>query len=82
MWYLVKSDSLPALADYLKIFWKEYPIKQSVRVSARVLKDSLPASLPVITNLINSSFASNCFAQAWKSAVVIPNLKSGDPDEP
>ena len=52
------------------------------RVSARVLKDSLPATLPVITNLINSSFASKCFAQAWKSGVVIPNLKSGDPDEP
>ena len=52
------------------------------RVSARVLKDSLPATLPAITNLINSSFASKCFAQAWKTAVVIPNLKSGDPDEP
>ena len=52
------------------------------RVSARMLKDSLPATLPVITNLINSSFASNCFAQAWKLAEVIPNLKSGDPDEP
>lgn len=34
------------------------------RVSARVLKDSLPDTLPVIINLINSSFASNCFAQA------------------
>jgi len=44
--------------------------------------NSLPATLPVITNLINSSFAANCFAQACKSAVVIPNLKSGDPDEP
>ena len=42
------------------------------RVSARVLKDSLLATLPVITNLINSSFASNCFAQAWKSAEAIP----------
>ena len=52
------------------------------RVSARVLKDSVPATLSVITNLINTSFASNCFAQAWKSAVVIPNLKSGDPDDP
>lgn len=52
------------------------------RVSARVYKDSLPATLPVITNLINSSLASNCFAQAWKSAKVIPNLQSGDPDEP
>ena len=45
------------------------------RVSTRVLKDSLPATLPVIINLINSSFASNCFAQAWKLAEVIPNLK-------
>ena len=48
------------------------------RVSARVRRDSLPATVPVITKLINSSFASNCFAQAWKSAVVITNLKSGD----
>ena len=30
----------------------------------------------------SNSFASNCFVQAWKSAEVIPNLKSGDPDEP
>ena len=52
------------------------------KVSARVLKDSLAATRAVITNLIYSSFASNCFAQAWKFAVVIPNLKSGDPDEP
>ena len=52
------------------------------KVSARVLKDSLAATRAVITNLIYSSFASNCFAQAWKSAVVIPNLKPGDPDEP
>ena len=52
------------------------------KVFARVLKDSLPATLPVITNLINTSFASNCFAQAWKSAEVIPNRTSGDPDKP
>ena len=52
------------------------------KVSARMLKDSLSATLPVITNVINSSFASNCFAQAWKSADVIPNLKSGDQNEP
>ena len=52
------------------------------RVSARVLKDSLPVTLPIITNLIITSFASNCFAQVWKSAVVIPNLKSGDLDHP
>ena len=49
---------------------------------ARVLRDCLPATLSVITNLINSLFASNCCAQAWEPTLVIPNLKSGDPDEP
>ena len=53
-----------------------------IEYPAKVFKDSLPTTLPVITNLINSLFASKCFAQAWKSATVIPNLKSGDPDEP
>ena len=52
------------------------------RVSAGVLKDILPATLPVIINLMNTSFASNCFAQVWKSAVVIPKLKSGDRNGP
>ena len=52
------------------------------KITARVLKDSLPISLPIITDLINSSFASCRFVQAWKSAEVIPNLRSGDPDEP
>ena len=47
-----------------------------------MLKDILPATLPVIINLMNTSFASNCFVQLWKSAVVIPNLKSGDPNDP
>ena len=53
-----------------------------IEYPAKVFKDSLPTTLPVITHLINSLFASNCFAQTWKSAVIIPNLKSGDPDEP
>ena len=51
------------------------------KITARVLKDSLPNTLPIITDLISSSFASCCFAQAWKSAEVIPNLKSGESDE-
>ena len=52
------------------------------RVSAGVLKDIVPAILPFIINLTNTSFASNCFAQVWKSAEVIPNLKSGDRNDP
>ena len=46
------------------------------------LKDIVPAILPFIINLTNTSFASNCFAQVWKSAEVIPNLKSGDRNDP
>ena len=52
------------------------------RVSVGVLKDIVPAILPFIINLINTSFASNCFAKVWKSAEVIPNLKSGDRNDP
>ena len=76
---------IETIALNFKNFWSlqvrtcvfAYRTLRACRVSARVLKDSLPATLPVITNLINSSFVSNCFAQAWKSAEVIPNLKSG-----
>ena len=52
------------------------------KVTARVLKDSLPMTLSAITNLVNTSFSSSTFAQVWKSAEVIPILKSGDSDEP
>ena len=52
------------------------------KVTARVLKDSLPATLSVITSLINSSFSSKTFAQVWKLPEVIPLVKSGDADEP
>ena len=52
------------------------------KVTARVLKDSLPTTLSAITNLVNTSFSSNTFAQAWKLAEVIPLVKSGDADEP
>ena len=52
------------------------------KITARVLKDSLPVTISVITNLINRSFSSNTFAEVWKSAEVIPILKSGDFEEP
>ena len=51
------------------------------KVTARVLKDSLPITIAEITNLVNTSFSSNKFTQVWKLAEVIPILKSGDPDE-
>ena len=52
------------------------------KVTARVLKDSLPTTLSAITNPVNTSFSSNTFARAWKVAEVIPLVKSGDADEP
>ncbi|XP_022792245.1 uncharacterized protein LOC111331405 [Stylophora pistillata] len=53
------------------------------KVTARVLKDSLPTTLSAITNLDkNTSFSSNTFAQVWKLAEVIPLVKSGDADQP
>ena len=52
------------------------------KVTARVLKDSLPTTLFAITNPVNTSFSSNTFARAWKLAEVIPLVKSGDADKP
>ena len=52
------------------------------KITSRVLKDSLPAVLPIITHLFNTSFATGTFARSWKMAEVIPVLKSGDFNEP
>ncbi|XP_044179151.1 uncharacterized protein LOC122960766 [Acropora millepora] len=52
------------------------------KVTARVLKDSLPTTLSAIRNPVNTSFSSNTFARAWKLAEVIPLVKSGDAEEP
>lgn len=35
------------------------------KVPARILKDSLPATLQIITSLMNNSFKSNTFVSAW-----------------
>ena len=52
------------------------------KITSRVLKDSLPAILPIITHLFNKSFATGTFARSWKMAEVIPVPKSGDFNEP
>ncbi|PFX25065.1 RNA-directed DNA polymerase from mobile element jockey [Stylophora pistillata] len=52
------------------------------KVTARVLKDSLPTTLSAITNRVNTSFSSNTFAQVWKFPEVIPLVNSGDADQP
>ena len=52
------------------------------KISARILKDSLPATSTIITRLINSSFELSVFPKAWKTAEVIPILKDRNSDEP
>ena len=52
------------------------------KISARVLEDSLPVTLPSITRIMNNSFCSNTFAKSWKTAEVVPVPKSGDPENP
>lgn len=53
-------------------------------MTARILKASLPVTLPVITNLINCSFRCSIFAESWRLAEVVPCIKDkeGDRDDP
>ena len=52
------------------------------KVSARILKDSLPVILPSITSIMNYSFHTGTFAKAWKIAEVTPILKSSNSEDP
>ena len=48
----------------------------------RVIKDSLPPTLSVITSLINASFSRGKYPRSWKLAVVSPIPKEGNHEEP
>ena len=52
------------------------------KVSARILQDSLPATLQIITSMMNNSFKSNTFARVWKFAEVTCVPKDGDAGNP
>ena len=52
------------------------------KIYARVLKDSLLATLPTITRTMNNSFHTRTFARQWKIAEVTPVLKLGDFEDP
>ena len=41
------------------------------KISMRVIKDSLPVILGPLTDIVNSSFATSTFPEAWKIAEVI-----------
>ena len=52
------------------------------KVTAKILKDSSPVIVPIITSLINNSFTLSTFPLPWKKAEIVPILKSGDREEP
>ena len=52
------------------------------KISGRILKDSLPATLRIITSLMNNSFKYNTFARVWKIAEVTCVAKDGDAGNP
>ena len=48
------------------------------KISMQVVKDSLPAILPMITSIFNASLTSSVFPSAWKMAEITPIPKEGD----
>jgi len=48
------------------------------KLSARLLKDASDVIAPVLTELINKSFADGEFPKVWKSAKVYALFKGGD----
>jgi len=50
------------------------------KVSAKILKASLPVTLPLLTDLINCSFSAGIFAESRKLAEVVPCIKNKDDD--
>ena len=47
-------------------------------IDSYILKCSLPYILPAVTHIVNESINSGIFPSQWKTAKVIPLLKSGD----
>ena len=52
------------------------------KVNAKILKDSLPVIVPIVTGLVNNSFSSKSFPHPWRKAEVVPIPKSGESEEP
>jgi hypothetical protein len=51
-------------------------------IPSRLLKVAAPIITPIVTFLINHSFATCTFPTCWKKAKVIPVFKAGDPSDP
>ena len=46
-----------------------------------VVKDAVPAILPILTEIINSSLLTSVFPSSWTESEIVPILKDGgDPE--
>ena len=52
------------------------------KISSRILKDSLPCTLTIISRIVNNSFFINTFVRAWKTRKVTSTFKCGNSDVP
>ena len=52
------------------------------KVNAKILKDSFPVIVLILTSLINNSFSLNSFPHPWKKAEVVSIPKSGESEKP
>ena len=52
------------------------------KLHMKVIKDTLPVKLPVLTELINRSLLTSVFPTSWEESEVVPLLKEGDDDTP
>ena len=50
-------------------------------ISAKLLKDSVSVTLPLLTKIFNLSLSEGVFPDDWKNAQVSPIYKSGDKEE-
>ena len=49
------------------------------RITVRILIDSLPLTLPILSHLFNQIYEQKTIPDQWKVSKIIPIPKSGDP---
>jgi len=52
------------------------------KIPIRLIKETLPVTLPIITSIFNASLSSGIFPSTWKSAIVRPLQKTPSPKSP
>ena len=82
--YTPSNDSIPILAEFTEVIQDEVQ-KIIMNLATKncelgpfptsILKEVLPALLPSITTIMNTSLKLGVFVQKWKVAVIRPHLK-------